>query len=329
MISFLQRKIDNFQSTVLSISCLMVVCFFSIQSLQAQVTITTSTGTSPTAVCGQLFTVTIDATSGFTNLLSLQYNVGWDPAKADYISSAASLFSVDAPVVGTTNTSGGEIIYSWSSLGTPETLPNGTVLLTMTFRAITSSDMANFNIFGTATIPIEVYDNNLDPVPVLTLPATGLDIALTPLTVTIAPPAVIACSGAATGSLTATSTGTGPFNYEWSNGSVNGTNTGLVAGTYTVTVTGLYGCTGTASATITEPSAAVSFTSITINNPNCQAGVTGDVTALATGGTPGYSYLWSTGTAAAMASNLTAGTYLVTATDVNGCTAVCPTTARG
>jgi len=45
----------------------------------------------------------------------------------------------------------------------------------------------------------------------------------------------------------------------------------------------------------------------------------GSVTATASGGTPGYSYLWSTGSTGATTSGLAMGTYTVTVTDANGC----------
>ena len=48
----------------------------------------------------------------------------------------------------------------------------------------------------------------------------------------------------------------------------------------------------------------------------------GTATATASGGIGGYAYLWSNGQTTATATNLTAGTYMVTATDANGCEAV-------
>ena len=47
----------------------------------------------------------------------------------------------------------------------------------------------------------------------------------------------------------------------------------------------------------------------------------GLATATASGGTPGYTYLWSDGQTTQTATGLSAGTYTVTAADANGCTA--------
>ncbi|MBI2966415.1 MAG: hypothetical protein HYY40_01200 [Bacteroidetes bacterium] len=63
------------------------------------------------------------------------------------------------------------------------------------------------------------------------------------------------CNGGNTGSITTTPAGgTAPFGYTWTGGQTNATATGLIAGTYTVTVTDSKGCTATASSTVTQPS---------------------------------------------------------------------------
>ena len=46
--------------------------------------------------------------------------------------------------------------------------------------------------------------------------------------------------------------GTPPYTYSWSNGSMDEDPAGLVAGTYTVTVTDSEGCTGTVDVTVTS-----------------------------------------------------------------------------
>lgn len=115
--------------------------------------------------------------------------------------------------------------------------------------------------------------------------------------------------------------GTAPYTYSWvPGGQTTSTATGLNIGTYTVTVKDSKGCLVIASATVAEPTKLnVSFTSqqnVTCGNNN------GSVTASPTGGTPGYTYLWTPGnTTAALKNNLAAGTYTVTVKDAHGCTA--------
>lgn len=66
----------------------------------------------------------------------------------------------------------------------------------------------------------------------------------------------VACNGEATGTASATASGGVPaYTYNWSNGATGANITGLVAGTYTVTVTDVNGCVCTKTVTITEPPA--------------------------------------------------------------------------
>src|SRR5260221_3383425 len=72
------------------------------------------------------------------------------------------------------------------------------------------------------------------------------------------------------------------------------TATGLSAGTYVVTVTDAKGCTTTASATITEPLAALAASIASQVNENCFGGTTGSATASAQDGTSPYTFVWNT-----------------------------------
>ncbi len=67
----------------------------------------------------------------------------------------------------------------------------------------------------------------------------------------------VSCNGGANGSATVSASGgTAGYTYSWApTGGTSTTASGLVAGTYTVTVTDANGCTDTQSFTITEPSA--------------------------------------------------------------------------
>ncbi len=128
------------------------------------------------------------------------------------------------------------------------------------------------------------------------------------------------CNGQSNGSATATgSGGTAPYTYQWSNGQTSATATGLAAATYTVTVRDNLGiCNATASVTITQPTLLTS--SVSKTNVSCNGGNNGTASVSASGGSPGYSYNWSTGQTTASISGLTAGTYNVTVTDTHGCT---------
>lgn len=130
----------------------------------------------------------------------------------------------------------------------------------------------------------------------------------------------VSCNGGADGSIAVSVTGgTSPYTFNWSNGAASSSVTGLVAGTYSGTVTDANGCQASEMVNVTGP-AAISG-SVTTVDAGCGSS-NGSATVTASGGTPGYTYLWSNGETSAAAGNLAAGNYSVTVTDANGCPAV-------
>jgi hypothetical protein len=157
---------------------------------------------------------------------------------------------------------------------------------------------------------------------------TGTCSASTVKTVTVNPlpgvtttPNNITCNGLCNGFTSAVATGgTPPYTYLWSTSATTYSIGGLCAGVYTITVTDANGCASTVTSPIAQPSAlSVSFTSVT--NATCLGVNNGSATANPSGGTPGYTYLWSCGTTTATNSALGVANYTVTVTDANNCTA--------
>jgi gliding motility-associated-like protein len=129
------------------------------------------------------------------------------------------------------------------------------------------------------------------------------------------------CAGDSDGSITVEATGgTGDYQYNWSNGDSGATITGLVTGTYTVTVTDDNGCIAVLSIDLDEPDP-LSITFIDVDDVECFGQETGSATAQPAGGTAPYTYLWSNGATGATVSGLGVGTYSVTVTDANSCIA--------
>lgn len=129
----------------------------------------------------------------------------------------------------------------------------------------------------------------------------------------------VSCAGGNNGTATASpSGGNGSYTYLWSNGGTTQTISNLAAGTYTVTVSSGSNCTGTASRIVTAPTA-ISATTVVTNTSNGLNN--GAINLTVSGGTPGYTYLWSNGATTEDISNLAIGTYTVTITDSKGCTA--------
>ena len=147
----------------------------------------------------------------------------------------------------------------------------------------------------------------------------------------------ISCNGLNDGSIDLTNTNGSPaYTYVWS--TVNGSGlsvtaqdqAGLTAGTYDVTTTDINGCTITSSITLVEPTALTE--SVTANaypsgdNISCNGLNDGSIDLTNTNGSPAYTYVWSTVNGSGLSvtaqdqTGLTAGTYDVTTTDINGCT---------
>jgi len=139
---------------------------------------------------------------------------------------------------------------------------------------------------------------------------SAIDSAINPL-----------CDSAINGIAIAFASGGHPsYTYLWSPTGGNGaTASGLSAGTYTVLVTDSTGCTSTQTITLNNPPPLSAADSLV--NLRCYHDSSGIAFVTPTGGTPGYTYVWSpSGGTNSTASGLSAGYYHVLVTDSHGCT---------
>ena len=132
----------------------------------------------------------------------------------------------------------------------------------------------------------------------------------------------IACAGSQTATIVVSPTGgTAPYNFTINNGADQASNTfvNLGAGTYTIGVIDANGCNTTLTYVVTEP-AALSVNMIP-TMISCNGANDGMLTSQVSGGTSPYTYSLNGGTAVNTPNfnNLAAGTYMLTATDANGC----------
>jgi len=166
---------------------------------------------------------------------------------------------------------------------------------------------------------------------IYTVAVTDINICTSTITVTLTDPGAptlvptsndAICKGD-TGSVAVTAFGSGPFTYTWSSTPAQTTSTasGLVAGTYNVTVVDAGGCSNFTSATITEPATAVTITSVTTTDISCNGLTDGTASAVATGGTGTLTYSWSSGGSTQNITGLGAGGDTLTVTDANNCSA--------
>ncbi|MCE9539430.1 MAG: SprB repeat-containing protein, partial [Bacteroidetes bacterium] len=187
----------------------------------------------------------------------------------------------------------GPYTYLWSNGSTSSQISN----LTAQSYTVTVKDFKNCPITSTYTI---------------TQPSV---IAI------LLSPTHVSCFNGTNGTANSTvSGGTSPFTYSWSSGATSPNATGLQAGPITLTVTDIAGCFKSNSVTINQPTAVLASTTKT--NETCSNLNNGSATAVISGGTPGYTFLWQPGAlTTSTISNLSSGNYTLTTKDVNGCQA--------
>jgi hypothetical protein len=113
------------------------------------------------------------------------------------------------------------------------------------------------------------------------------------------------------------------YTYNWSTGATDTFIVNLTADTYylTITETGGLNRTMNESFMVTEPDL-LEIISLVPTNVKCYGNSNGAITMAVTGGTPDYSYAWSSGQTTQSISKVLAGWYKVTVTDDNNCMVV-------
>jgi hypothetical protein len=130
----------------------------------------------------------------------------------------------------------------------------------------------------------------------------------------------VSCSGGSDGKLTASGVGGSLiYSYAWSVGQNTATISGLMAGTYTVTVLDNQGCSATNTATVQQlillaPTSSTNQTAPGVND--------GTASVFPAGGTPPFAVKWNTGQTVNNIFGLPPGSYTVTVTDSKGCSIV-------
>jgi gliding motility-associated-like protein len=132
----------------------------------------------------------------------------------------------------------------------------------------------------------------------------------------------VTCAGANDGTVDLNVTGgTTPYTYSWNTFANTQDLNGVAGGTYIVVVTDANGCTARETISIVEPQPLV-INLVALNNVNCNGGNNASIDVNITGGTTPYIFAWSNGANTEDVSGLQAGSYTLTVTDFNGCSAV-------
>ncbi|MBL0246278.1 MAG: SprB repeat-containing protein [Sphingobacteriales bacterium] len=187
----------------------------------------------------------------------------------------------------------GAVTYLWSNGATTQTISG----LSAGTYTVTITDAVNCTAIASYTVT--------EP-PVMDVTCTSTDVTT---------------NGGSDGTASVTASGgTPPYTYLWNTGATTSSISGLVAGTYSVTVTDAKGCTAECSTTVNEPGCNLSA-SADGTPVSCHGGNNGTATATPTGNSDPVSYLWSNGATTQTISGLSAGTYTVTITETPTCTA--------
>jgi gliding motility-associated-like protein len=298
----------------------------------------TTTINQPTALLRNITVQNINCNGGTTGSINLTpsggvpgYSYTWSPATATGSNP--------------NNLSAGQYFYTISDQNNCVIQDSATITQPATALSATSSHTnvtCNGANNGTITITIgggtAPYTYQGNPVPAGTNTLTGLAAGpysgtvtdangcTVPLSETITEPGPqsatlnvtnVTCNGGNNGTATAIFVNaTGAVTYNWNPGGVLPANrTSLGPNTYSVTATDANSCTASASATITEP-AAIPL-NVTTTDPGCYGGI-GSATANPAGTNP-FTFTWSSNSVNNATNNLPAGTYTVTAADVNSC----------
>ncbi|WP_198664935.1 T9SS type A sorting domain-containing protein [Lewinella sp. IMCC34191] len=132
----------------------------------------------------------------------------------------------------------------------------------------------------------------------------------------------VTCAGGSDGSAEVMAEGgTPPYTYKWANNEETAIVTNATAGNaFMVTVTDANGCTATTTVAIGS-NPAVAAQAWWTSDASCNGKADGEAFVDGSGGTGGYTYLWSNGATTMTLAEVPADTYTVTVTDDSGCTA--------
>jgi len=258
------------------------------------------TGSTTTGRCAGTYTATVTDANGCT--VTQSFNITQPPALTTTGGQTNILCNGQCTGSATVTPSGGTAPYSYSWA------PSGGTGSTTTGRCA-----------GTYTVTVTDANGC----------TTTRTFAITqPTAITATTSATNASCGNANGSATVNpSGGTPTYTYLWTpSGQTTQTATGLLAGAYSVLVTDANGCTATFSVTVNN-SGSPTANIPTFTNVTCFGLCNGTANSSVSGGATPYTYSWApSGGTGANATGLCAGSYTLTVTDANGCTATATVT---
>ncbi len=238
------------------------------------------------------------------------FNVTVTDSKGCSASTAAVLNNAGAATVSATGTVVNENCYGLSSGSAIASATGGSGTLSYSWSNGTSGATASGLAAGTYVVTVTDAANCKSISNVTITQPSAILVASTQTGA--------ACFSGNGSAYVTVSGGVPTYVYNWSSGSTTSVSGSVAAAGYTLTVTDANTCSVTTVVTITQP--AVLGITFTTTEVSCKGGSNGSLTAMVTGGSPGYTYLWTNSDKSATAGGLVAGGYTVTVTDINSCT---------
>ncbi|MBS1619890.1 MAG: gliding motility-associated C-terminal domain-containing protein [Bacteroidetes bacterium] len=287
---------------------------------------------APQYICGSTTASVIAVVNAATN--SAPYGYSWSTSPAQHGDTAAGLapgtYTVTVTSAGAcsattsgTVTASAPLIHSTSKTPATCTGNDGTASVAESGGATpyqyawsgNSSTTSSITNVQAGTYIVTVTDaRGCSDTAVINVPNNGGIIA------SVTGVSDATCADKTDGSISITiSGGSAPYTYHWGLATnSNNSQMGFGAGTYTITVSDNNGCNTTVSATVAAPPPLIATISST--PVSCHGHTDGAASTVVSGGTPGYTYQWSTGGSGATISGLARGQYIVTVTDQHTCT---------
>ncbi|MBI2968119.1 MAG: T9SS type A sorting domain-containing protein [Bacteroidetes bacterium] len=282
-------------------------------------------------------------TSGITNAISYIWTItppsagtttdSGTTAIIDWDSSFSGYAAITVMGVGMcgTGSSSDSLIIMINPLPSVVITPSGPTTICAGDSIMLSATTAAIYLWSTGETVQDIFVSDSGVYQVTITDANGCTAAATiaisefPVITAAVTPTGSTCGNSDGSATVLVSGGTSPYTYLWSTGDSQSTINNLPAAIYSVTVTDANGCSSTSITAVNDlngPNSTTLVTDATCGNSN------GSATANNTGGTPPFSYYWSTGETTQSIGNLFAGSYSVTVTDSSGCIAAANVTVN-
>ncbi len=267
---------------------------------------TTTAGASSTGLIAGMYTVTVTDSRGCLTSTTVTIGGGQGPAVTATISSATacvgSSFVLNAAV-----TPVGSYTYTWRG-------PNN-FTATGAMVTVNSASLAN-----SGSYTVVVTNATGCSTTQVTTTSIGILVCQPPCAIGLNVVSTSAHCNQMDGQATVTASGgSGSYTYRWNTGATTPTLSALATGVYSVTVTDAANTACFSTTLVSVGNAGGPQLTVASITPASCVGATGAASVTASGGSPAYTYQWSTGSVTAGINAVVAGVYSVTVTDQSGC----------